>query len=173
MQIQKAWFSTLNDQTPELSHVDKQTNQPTMVDVSSKVSTQRNAHARCYVELPKIISDLFQEGDIQTKKGPVFSTAIVAGTMAVKNTSNMIPFCHPLPVEKCKITIVPIDDTRLQIDCHVRTTHKTGVEMEALTGCSIAALTVYDMCKAMSHDIVISDCRLVSKTGGKSDYKSK
>jgi cyclic pyranopterin phosphate synthase len=132
-------------------------------------------------------------GEIVSPKGPVFATAIVAGTMGAKKTSELIPFCHPLPIEGCKITIKMEDDgvtpsttkkanppaatagagsKRVVIDCEVSLHHKTGVEMEALTGASVAALTIYDMCKALSHDIVIEQTQLISKTGGKSDYLS-
>eukprot|EP00012_Vannella_robusta_P008342 CAMPEP_0206200336 /NCGR_PEP_ID=MMETSP0166-20121206/10825_1 /ASSEMBLY_ACC=CAM_ASM_000260 /TAXON_ID=95228 /ORGANISM="Vannella robusta, Strain DIVA3 518/3/11/1/6" /LENGTH=144 /DNA_ID=CAMNT_0053618667 /DNA_START=107 /DNA_END=538 /DNA_ORIENTATION=- len=144
-----------------------------MVDVSHKNPTVREAHARCFVQLPQKIRELFGDGEIKSSKGPVFATAIVAGTMAVKKTSDLIPFCHPLSIEKCKFNIQLLSDlpTRVQIDCVVSISGKTGVEMEALTGCNVAALTVYDMCKALSHDIVITNCHLVKKTGGKSDYK--
>lgn len=108
--------------------------------------------------------------EITSAKGPVFSTATVAGTMAVKKTSDLIPFCHPLPIESCKISISVASDTDVVVDCKVQVTHKTGVEMEALVGASVAALTVYDMCKALSHDIVLKDTRLVEKRGGKSDF---
>lgn len=155
-----------------LTHIDKKSNQPTMVDVSGKNLTSREAHARCFVILPDEINSIFSNGEIQTAKGPVFSTAIVAGTMAVKKTSELIPFCHPLFIEKCKFNIQFNENLKkVQIDCVVVTTGKTGVEMEALTGCNVAALTVYDMCKALSHKIVITDCHLVKKTGGKSDFK--
>ena len=97
-------------------------------------------------------------------------TAIIAGTMAVKKTSELIPFCHPLPVEACDFEILP-QDGRIAIRCSVTTTGKTGVEMEAITGASVAALTVYDMCKALNKGIVIGEIKLLSKTGGKSgDY---
>lgn len=123
---------------------------------------------------PNIAALLQTGGDIQSKKGPVFATAIIAGTMGAKRTSELIPFCHPLPLEDCKVEIaVPSNGgNEVIIDCKVRVTHKTGVEMEALTGASVAALTVYDMLKAMSHELVISSTRLVEKTGGKSDYLS-
>ena len=97
----------------------------------------------------------------------MFQTAIIAGTMAVKKTSELIPFCHPLPVENCEFQIIP-NETGVVIRCEVSTTGKTGVEMEAMTGASVAALTVYDMCKAMNKAIRIHDLRLISKTGGKS-----
>ena len=107
--------------------------------------------------------------EIQSKKGPVFATAIIAGVMAAKKTHELIPFCHPLGLENCKITI-DVDGRQAVIDCHCKVHHKTGVEMEALTGASVAALTIYDMCKALSHDIVIGPTLLMVKTGGKKDF---
>ncbi len=152
------------------SHIDKQ-NQPTMVDVSGKAATARTAHASARIRLPAAVRDAIDGDDIQTKKGPVFQTAIIAGTMAAKRTHELIPFCHPLGLESCKISI-ELDGDAAVIDCRVRVHHKTGVEMEALTGASVAALTIYDMCKALSHDMVIGEVRLQSKTGGKSDYRA-
>lgn len=154
----------------KLSHIDKD-NLPKMVDVSHKEATDREAHARTIVEFPAIVADQFADGDIKTAKGPVFVTAIVAGVMAAKRTHQLIPFCHPLGLDNCKITIEMDDMGRAVIDCHCKVHHKTGVEMEALTGATVAALTVYDMCKALSHDIVISQTRLVSKTGGKEEFR--
>lgn len=153
------------------SHIDSK-NQPTMVDVSDKTATARQAQATARVKLPAVVTDAMQDGDIQTAKGPVFQTAIVAGTMAAKRTHELIPFCHPLGLENCKIRIRLDDGGDVVIDCETTVHHKTGVEMEALTGATVAALTVYDMCKGLSHDIVVTDVRLVSKTGGKSDYKA-
>jgi cyclic pyranopterin phosphate synthase len=152
----------------KLSHVDEK-NRPTMVDVSDKTATNREAHARSIVKLPAEVVAALDGDEITTRKGPVFATAIIAGVMAAKKTHELIPFCHPLGLEKCKITI---DMAGLQavIDCRCKVHHKTGVEMEALTGASVAALTIYDMCKAMSHDIVIDETRLISKTGGKQDF---
>ena len=155
----------------KLSHID-QDNLPAMVDVSHKDATDRQAHARTIVEFPAVVADQFADGDIRTAKGPVFVTAIVAGVMASKKTHELIPFCHPLGLESCKIRIRLDDGGDAVIDCETTVYHKTGVEMEALTGVSVAALTVYDMCKGLSHDIVVTDVRLVSKTGGKSDYKA-
>lgn len=152
-----------------LSHVNEK-NQPAMVDVSGKKETLRTAHARSEVFLPDIIYSLIQAKDIQSKKGPVFHTAIIAGVMAAKQTGNLIPFCHPIGLEDCQISIEAIGQNKIQIDCIVKVTSKTGVEMEALTGASAAALTVYDMCKAMSHDIQILNTKLISKTGGKKDF---
>lgn len=153
----------------KLSHID-QDNLPTMVDVSHKDATDRQAHARTIVEFPAVVADQFADGDIRTAKGPVFVTAIVAGVMASKKTHELIPFCHSLGLDNCKITIKMDDMRRAVIDCHCKVHHKTGVEMEALTGATVAALTIYDMCKALSHDIVIGQTRLVSKTGGKEDF---
>ena len=152
-----------------LSHIDKK-NQPTMVDVSGKTSTDREAHARTIVEFPADVARRFSGGDIETAKGPVFATAIVAGVMAAKRTHELIPFCHSLGLSNCKVTIELDDASRVVIDCRCKVHHRTGIEMEALTGASVAALTVYDMCKALSHEIVIRETRLISKTGGKEDY---
>ena len=156
--------------TQEFSHIDAN-NQPTMVNVGDKAVTQRTATAECLIELPAAVSQAIEGDDIQSKKGPVFQTAIIAGVMAAKKTHELIPFCHPIGLEHCSITITA-KDNHLKVTCTCRITAKTGIEMEALTGCSVAALTVYDMCKALSHDIVIKDTRLVKKTGGKSDFKA-
>ena len=153
----------------KLSHIDER-NRPTMVDVSEKIATDRAAHARTIVELPAEVSAALDGDEIETKKGPVFATAVIAGVMAAKKTHELIPFCHPLGLENCNITI-EVDEQRAIIDCRCKVHHKTGVEMEALTGASVAALTVYDMCKALSHDIVIGETRLMSKTGGRRDFK--
>jgi len=152
----------------KLSHIDEQ-NRPSMVDVSDKTATARTAHARSIVELPAAVIAELDGDEISTKKGPVFATAIIAGVMAAKKTHELIPFCHPLGLENCKISI-SVEQQNAVIDCRCTVHHKTGVEMEALTGASIAALTIYDMCKAMSHDIVIGATRLISKTGGKRDF---
>jgi cyclic pyranopterin phosphate synthase len=143
---------------------------PTMVDIADKPSNRRTAVAEAQLDLgPNIMSQL-QGNDLQGPKGPVFQTAIIAGTMAVKKTSELIPFCHPLPVENCEFEITP-HATGIVIRCEVSTTGKTGVEMEAMTGASVAALAVYDMCKALNKGIRIHELRLLSKTGGKSgDY---
>lgn len=153
----------------KLSHIDER-QQPTMVDVSAKVPSEREAHARAIVTFPADIARRFSGGDIETAKGPVFVTAIVAGVMAAKKTHELIPFCHPLGLDNCKVLIDFDQQQRVVIDCICKVHHRTGVEMEALTGASVAALTVYDMCKALSHEIVISETRLISKTGGKEDY---
>ncbi len=152
----------------KLSHIDER-NQPTMVDVSEKTASHREAHARTIVNLPDDVIAELHGNEITTKKGPVFATAIIAGVMAAKKTHELIPFCHPLGLENCKVDI-EARGSEIVIDCRCRIHHKTGVEMEALTGATVAALTIYDMCKAMSHDIVISETRLMSKTGGKKDF---
>ena len=152
----------------KLSHVDDR-NRPAMVDVGGKAVTAREAHARSIVVLPEAVLAALDGDEIQSKKGPVFATAIIAGVMAAKRTHELIPFCHPLGLDNCDVAIA-LDGAHAIIDCRCKVTHKTGVEMEALTGASVAALTVYDMCKALSHDIVISETRLMMKTGGKEDY---
>ena len=131
------------------SHVDA-CNNPCMVNVADKKETVRYAKATSEVWLPKVIRDQFKNGDIQSKKGPVFHTAIIAGTMAIKQTSQIIPFCHPLNIEGSQIVIELIDENAV-ITCSVNTFGKTGVEMEALVGSQVAALTIYDMCKAFGH----------------------
>jgi cyclic pyranopterin phosphate synthase len=153
-----------------LSHVDTE-NRPAMVDVGSKAVSLREAHARSIVEFPDNVANRFVDGDIRTAKGPVFTTAIIAGVMAAKKTHELIPFCHPLGLDNCDIQISMDSTMRAVIDCRCKVTHKTGVEMEALTGASVAALTIYDMCKALSHDIVIRETRLMSKSGGKKDFQ--
>jgi cyclic pyranopterin phosphate synthase len=158
----------MNPNIPDFTHVRQ--GQPTMVDITAKSPNRRTAVAEARVELGAEIIGKFSNNELHGPKGPVFQTAIIAGTMAVKKTSELIPFCHPLPVENCEFQIIP-NDTGLTIRCEVSTTGKTGVEMEAMTGASVAALTVYDMCKAMNKAIRIQDLRLISKTGGKSgDY---
>ena len=153
----------------DLSHVDN-ANRPTMVDVSDKPARERVAHARSVVLLPDEVLAQVADDEISTKKGPVFATAIIAGVMAAKRTHELIPFCHPLGLDSCKIAI-EVEGSEVLIDCRCKVTHKTGVEMEALTGASIAALTIYDMLKALSHDIVISETKLMAKSGGKRDFQ--
>lgn len=141
-----------------------------MVDVSDKQPGMRRARARATVVLPGEVAERFTGGDLITKKGPVVHTAIIAGTMAAKKTSELIPFCHPLAISACDFETRLESGGRLVIECAVRVNERTGVEMEALTAVSVAALTVYDMLKALSHGIRITDVGLLSKTGGKSDY---
>jgi cyclic pyranopterin phosphate synthase len=152
------------------SHLDEQ-GQPNMVDVGGKQVSRRTAIARSIVSLPAEVLEQLTNGDIQTKKGSVFQTAVIAGIMAAKKTGDLIPLCHPLGLDNCNIDIHLNEYQELVIDCTASITAKTGVEMEALVGVSIAALTVYDMCKALSHDIVIKETKLIEKTGGKRDFK--
>ncbi|MDB5030700.1 cyclic pyranopterin monophosphate synthase MoaC [Mucilaginibacter sp.] len=154
----------------DFSHLDS-TGKATMVDVSEKVVTRRTATARSIVYLPDEVLKHLVNGDVQTKKGSVFQTAIIAGIMAAKKTGDLIPLCHPLGLDNCKIDIVLNEQQEVVIDCTATITAKTGIEMEALVGASIAALTIYDMCKALSHDIVIKETKLIEKTGGKRDFK--
>jgi cyclic pyranopterin monophosphate synthase len=154
----------------EFTHIDKKNN-PCMVDISNKNETFRSAVAVSEIWLPEVVRKQFKEGDIQSKKGPVFTTAIIAGTMALKQTSSLIPFCHQLNIEGSKIEI-DLKNEHAVIRCEVRTFGKTGVEMEALTGAQIAALTIYDMCKAFGHEMKIENCQLIEKLGGKSDFKN-
>ncbi|MFK8053192.1 MAG: cyclic pyranopterin monophosphate synthase MoaC [Woeseiaceae bacterium] len=156
-------------QSSGLSHVDRNNN-PKMVDVSDKSVTQREAVAQTVVTLPEAVLNALSDGDggLTSKKGPVFTTAVIAGVMAAKRTHELIPFCHPLGLTGCDIDI-QLQGHEVHIYCRCKVAHKTGVEMEALTGASVAALTVYDMCKALSHDIEITQTRLIRKRGGKSD----
>lgn len=158
--------------SPMFSHLDPQ-NRPAMVNVGEKAVTKRTAHAVAVVSLPAELVALLHDGEIATKKGPIFQTAILAGVMGAKRTSDLIPLCHPLALEDCQIEIRP-DAARAEIAIHCRVvTHgKTGVEMEALTGASVAALTIYDMAKAVTHGIVIKEIRLLEKTGGKRDFRA-
>jgi cyclic pyranopterin phosphate synthase len=154
----------------KLSHVDAG-NHPAMVDIGAKSVTRRTAIAEARVHLPAGVAKTLRAQGFSSKKGPVIDTAIIAGVMAAKRTHELIPFCHPLGLDNCQIEITE-DGNALVIRCTVTVHHKTGVEMEALTGAAVAALTVYDMVKALSHDIVIEGLRLIEKTGGKSDYAS-
>lgn len=158
-----------NTRTARLTHLDAH-DRPTMVDVGSKSVTHRIAEAEARVRLPPAVARALRSTGHRTHKGPVLDTAIIAGTMAVKRTSELIPFCHPLGIEKCEIRI-ELESGRggaafAVIRCRVEVHHKTGVEMEALTGATVAALTIYDMCKALSHEIRIERVRLLSKSGG-------
>ena len=151
-----------------LTHVDP-VNRPTMVDVGDKAVSLRTARARATVLFPPEARP-DRNAELRTRKGPVFDTAIVAGVMAAKRTHELIPFCHPLPIDSCKLAIDWGDEGELVIECAVRATHRTGVEMEALTGAAVAALTIYDMCKALTHGIRITEVVLLEKTGGKRDF---
>ena len=151
-----------------LTHVDA-AGRPAMVDVSGKANTVREALAECRVRFPPAVARELKAAGLRTGKGAVADTAIIAGTMAVKRTHELVPFCHPLPIDGCRFEVQWDAATVLRITCSVRTTHRTGVEMEALTGATVAALTVYDMCKALSHAIVIGPAKLLGKRGGKRD----
>lgn len=153
----------------KFTHIDRNNN-PTMVDVSHKQTSHRIATAQSHVLLPPEVQSVLTDGDIQTKKGPVLQTAIIAGVMAAKKTHELIPFCHPIGIENCKINITVTESNNLCITCECKIFSKTGVEMEALTGATVAALTIYDMCKAISHKIIISETKLIQKSGGKSDF---
>jgi cyclic pyranopterin monophosphate synthase len=151
-----------------LTHLDAR-RRPTMVDVGEKEITHRTATAEARVYLPRAVLLELRRTGHRTKKGPVFDTAIIAGVLAAKRTAELIPFCHPLPLENCTVQVEPAP-RGLRILCTVSVHHRTGVEMEALTGAFAAALTVYDMCKALSHDIEISTVRLLAKSGGRRDF---
>ncbi len=151
-----------------LTHVSAE-GRPAMVDVAGKAITARAASAACRVKFPAHIARQLRASGLRSAKGAIVDTAIIAGTMAVKKTWELIPFCHPLPIDACKITIDWSGERELTIACTVRTTHRTGVEMEALTGATVAALTVYDMCKALTHAIVLGPAKLTGKRGGRHD----
>lgn len=143
-----------------------------MVDVSEKQITKRAATARALMFLGTEIITHFKDQTFTTKKGPVFQTAIISGIQAVKKTSELIPMCHPLFVDAVVIEINILDEEHIEILSKVTTVGKTGVEMEALTGASVACLTIYDMCKSISQKMVIKEVKLIEKTGGKSDIKN-
>ncbi len=154
----------------EITHLTEQ-GHTHMVDVSDKSITKRIAIAEGTVHFPPEVYAQIQAAHGQTAKGTITEIARIAGIMAAKNTSNIIPLCHPMMLERCKIHLnYQDDDCSLHIRAEVGVTHKTGVEMEALTAVSAAALTVYDMTKALSHDIVIGNIQLVHKSGGKSEF---
>jgi len=154
-----------------LSHLDAR-NRPAMVDVGGKPATLRTAHATAIVTLPPALAAGLRDGEIHAKKGPVFQTAILAGVMAAKRTPELIPLCHPLRLDDVKIEIETPAPGEVHIHCRVRAHDRTGVEMEALTGAAVAALTLYDMGKAAGPGIVIRDLRLREKTGGRHDHRA-
>jgi cyclic pyranopterin phosphate synthase len=161
---------------PALSHVDA-SNRPQMVDVGGKPVTRRAAHAIARVILPAPLAAKLDGGDIASPKGPLFQAAILAGIMGAKKTAELIPLCHPLPLDDCRIEIkaspaAADGSVEVEVHCRTRAEARTGVEMEALTGASVAALTLYDMGKAAAPGIVIREIRLLEKTGGKSDYRA-
>ena len=154
----------------KFTHLDNNKH-PKMVDVSDKVPSERSAVAECVVNLNKDILESFTKAGWKSKKGPILDTAIIAGTMAAKKTSELIPFCHPLKLQSVKIDISPTGNGQLKIEARVKAFEQTGVEMEALSAVSVAALTIYDMCKSAGKDISIGCTRLLEKRGGMSDYK--
>ena len=149
-----------------LTHVNSR-RQPAMVDVGAKDVTHRVAVAEARVRLPRSVARALRASGHRTKKGPVFDTAIVAGVQAAKRAHELIPFCHPLGLENCQLHIEHRRGREIVVRCEVSVHHRTGVEMEALTGAAVAALTIYDMCKALSHDIEIASVRLLAKSGGR------
>jgi cyclic pyranopterin phosphate synthase len=154
------------------THLDAQ-NRPTMVNVGDKPVTKRTAHAVAIVSLPAELAAVLRDGEITTKKGPIFHAAVLAGVMGAKKTAELIPLCHSLALDDCQIEIKPDRDrAEVEIHCRVETHGKTGVEMEALTGATVAALTLYDMAKAVSPAMVIKQIRLLEKTGGTHDYRA-
>lgn len=154
----------------EFTHLNKN-GQPAIVDVGEKKSTKRKAVAQAVISLPLNVLEILQRDDFKTKKGSVFQVAIIAGIMGAKKTSELIPLCHPIGLDNCSVHVELNDHNEIVIECTASVEAKTGVEMEALTGASVAALTIYDMCKALSHDVVIKELKLIEKTGGKSDFK--
>ncbi|MCL1667117.1 cyclic pyranopterin monophosphate synthase MoaC [Elizabethkingia ursingii] len=154
----------------DFSHLNKKL-EPTIVNVIGKPVTQRKAIAKATVALPENVLDKLKEGDFKTPKGSVFQTAIIAGIMAAKKTGELIPLCHPIGLENCEVSIELSNNNEIEIYCTAEVEAKTGIEMEALTGASVAALTIYDMCKALSHDISIKEIKLMEKSGGKNDFK--
>ena len=164
------------------SHLTQDQKHIHMVDVGSKAPTRRTATAQSMVVFPpEILQALNKKTECNQlqntskssssewigPKGPIFATAITAGIMGVKQTSSLIPLCHPLPIENIHIDIQWHTSNTIHITCTCSVTHKTGVEMEALMGCTIAALTVYDMVKAISHNVQITETKLLYKDGGK------
>jgi len=152
-----------------LTHLDAR-RKPAMVDVGAKEVTHRVAVAEARVRLPPAVTRALRASGHRTRKGPVFDTAIIAGVQAAKRTHELIPFCHPLGLENCQIDIEQRRGGELIVRCEASVHHRTGVEMEALTGATVAALTIYDMCKALSHDIRIVSVRLLSKAGGRRTF---
>jgi cyclic pyranopterin phosphate synthase len=148
------------------SHIDE-AGRSKMVDVTEKQITNRAALASGYIYMKRDTLDKIISGNIE--KGAVFEVARVASVMSVKKTAELIPMCHPLNITGVHVDFTPEKEkSRVKIDVKVRLAGQTGVEMEALTGVSVAALTIYDMCKAVDKDMVISDIKLIEKSGGKS-----
>ncbi|RUT26344.1 cyclic pyranopterin monophosphate synthase MoaC [Asaia sp. W19] len=154
-----------------LTHVDENGERPRMVEIGDKQVTRREAHARATLRFPPDVAQSLAESGYMTSKGAVLTVAQLAGIMGTKSTAQLIPLCHPLALTGCKLDIT-IEGCTALIDCRVKCEGKTGVEMEALTGATVAALTLYDMCKALSHDMVIENVRLMGKSGGKRDFRA-
>ena len=155
----------------DFNHLDKNNN-PRMVNITKKEETKRSATVETRVWLPEKIRERFKGGDIYLEKGAVFQTAIIAGTMGLKQTASLIPLCHQINIEGSKIE-VDLKGEFAVILCEVCTSGKTGVEMEAFVGAQIAALTIYDMCKSVGHEMRVENCHLIEKKGGKSDYRKE
>jgi len=153
----------------KLSHIDESGN-AVMVDVSNKVVSVRTATASGTIKFPMEVFKSLSDQDFVGKKGSIVQTAVIAGIQGVKKTSELIPLCHQINLSKINVEIEP-EVNQFRIICTVKCNGKTGVEMEALTGVSIAALTIYDMCKALSQDIVIGAIQLEQKKGGKNDFQ--
>lgn len=162
------WFK--KEYMSEFTHLNKN-GQPAIVDVGEKKVTKRKAIAQAIISLPSNVLEALQQDDFKTKKGSVFQIAIIAGIMGAKKTSELIPLCHPIGLDNCNLQIELNEQNDIVIECTASIEAKTGVEMEALTGASVAALTIYDMCKALSHDIVIKEIKLIEKSGGKNDFR--
>ena len=160
---------SLKKAKPRLTHLDA-AGLPAMVDVSAKAVSVRAAVAETRIRFPRELAAQLRQSGLRSAKGGIVDTAVIAGTMAVKRTHELIPFCHPLPIDGCSFVIEWAGEQVLRIQCSVRSTHRTGVEMEALTGASVAALTVYDMCKALSQRMSIGPTRVLGKRGGKHDF---
>lgn len=143
-----------------------------MVDVGGKEITRRTALAECTIRFPEDVFNALSANQFLTHKGSIISTSTIAGLMAVKKTPDILPLCHPLQISGTDLTIEP-GDNNIKVQCQVKCDGKTGVEMEALTGAAVAALCIYDMCKAFSHNLTITDLKLCFKKGGKSDYQEK
>lgn len=158
----------MNKQNNKELHITETTS---MVDVGQKEVTRRTAMAECYLHFPPEVYSTLQGNNFLTHKGSIISTATIAGIMAVKNTPQILPLCHPIAVSGTEVKIEP-QENMIRIECSVTCDGKTGVEMEALTGASAAALCVYDMCKALSQKLTITDLKLCYKKGGKSDYEA-
>ena len=165
--VNEPTLSVVGANAKVLSHIDKR-GATRMVDVSDKKVTQREATAEAYVVMEPSTLTLIQAGGLP--KGDVLAVARVAGIMAAKNTSNLIPMCHPLQITGVTVDIAPAFDDHLRITATVKVRGKTGVEMEALTAATVASLTVYDMCKAVDKGMRIEGIRLLEKLGGRSGH---